>query len=95
MAAGELMNSVATWELPQPDDPCWRRVLLRENALQFKHLVSQLMLSRVKLILQADASDASLCAAAMLITDFFKKNYVRVPEDFRALVDQLSQEVQS
>ncbi|HRK08765.1 MAG TPA: hypothetical protein PLZ57_13435 [Pseudobdellovibrionaceae bacterium] len=83
------MNEVDQLQLPPTDDPRWRRLLLADQPPAFRHLVSQLMFSRVRLMLQADPSEASIAAAAVTTREFFQRQQHRVQEDVQMLLQAL------
>lgn len=60
--------------IPFKDDPRWRKFVLSEESFDFDELVTQLMHSRICLVLQADKSEAAVQAAISLAHDYFQKN---------------------
>lgn len=83
------MNDNEPIQLPPTDDPRWRRLLLAEQTPAFRHLVSQLMFSRVRLMLQADPSEASIAAATITTREFFQRQQHRVQDDAQMLLQAL------
>lgn len=60
--------------IPPREDPRWRKFVLSDDGFDFDELVTQLMYSRICLVLQADKSEAAVQAAISLAHEYFHKN---------------------
>lgn len=76
-------------QLPATTDPRWRKMLLAKESPKFSSLPTQLMFSRVKMILQIDSSPSAIQAASLTVYDYFKKNATKVPADLESLIQKM------
>ncbi len=74
--------------IPCKTDPRWRHFVLSNKDFEFETLVTQLMHSRIKLIIKSDPSDASINAAISLAYDFFEKNHKLVLTDMKVALGE-------
>lgn len=72
--------------VPEKDSPCWRKFVISGESYEFRHLVTQLMYSQIKLLLQRDQSEPAVNAAAELVYDFFVKNHKVVMDDLKTAI---------
>lgn len=76
--------------IPSKSDPRWKQFVLSEKNFEFETLVTQLMHSRIKLIIKSDSSDASISAAVSLAYDFFEKNHKLVLADMKMALGEIN-----
>lgn len=75
--------------LPEISDARWRRVLLDKDSPKFSSLPTQLMFSRVKMMLQVDSSPSAVQAASLAVYDYFQKNSAKVQVDLESLISKM------
>lgn len=75
--------------IPEIADPRWRRILLSDATPKFSHLTTQLMYSRVRMILKMDPSPSSLTAAIQTVREYFVKNSSKVQIDLQSLIQEM------
>lgn len=81
MVEGVLMELKKETVIPEAVDPRWKKFVLSDAQIEFKNLVTQLMYSRLRLMLQSDKSEPAVRAAIEMVHKFFATNHKVTYED--------------
>ena len=81
----EVATSTVPSDLPADNNPCWRGLIDGRIRMQTSKVGLQMMLKRVRLLVEKDPSESTYLAAAKILRQFFLKHYVRLASELSQL----------